>query len=170
MSILGIDMSLNATGIVSCPLSWDGDWSLVRSLIVGEPLAKSATYAERAHRTERIATRLVAFAQSVGATHAFIENYAYRQANAAHSLGELGGVVRLALVNAGIEITSVPMQTARKLLLGKCPRKGAKVAVAEALRASGARFDSLDEYDAACVLNFGLSDLGGYCFAQVEAT
>lgn len=137
--------------------------------VVSEPLSKQATDAERAHRTERIAKRLVAFAQSVGATHAFIEGYAYSQANAAHSLGELGGVVKLALVNAGIEIHTVTASQARKFLLGTCPRSGAKVAVAEALRAAGASFETLDECDAYAAANFGLSELGGYCFAMGDA-
>lgn len=81
---------------------------------------------------------------------------------------DLGGVVRLELVRAGIELTTVPMQTARKLLLGRCPKQGAKVAVAEALRAAGARFEGLDESDAFAVLNWGMSEVGGYFFGQTD--
>lgn len=134
--------------------------------MVGEKLRKEASDAERARRTETIAARLVAFARSTGATKAFIEGYAYGLKTSAHSLGELGGVVRLELVRAGVELVTVPMQTARKLLLGKCPKQGAKVAVAEALRAAGARFEGLDESDAFAVLNWGMSEVGGYCFGQ----
>lgn len=168
MTILGLDLSLNASAAVSVPISWDGDWSRVRSCVVGEKLRRDASDAERARRTETIAMRLVAFARSSGATKAFIEGYAYGLKTSAHSLGELGGVVRLELVRAGIELVTVPMQTARKLLLGRCPRQGAKVAVAEALKAAGARFETLDEFDAMAVLNWGLSEVGGYCFAGSE--
>lgn len=169
MTLIGLDLSLAASAAVAVPLDWDGDFRRVQSLVIGEKLDKGAPLAERAHRTERIASRIVTFARSVGATHAWIEQYAYSQANAAHSLGELGGVTKLFFVNAGIEINTVTASQARKLLLGNNPRKGAKVAVAEALRAAGARFDTLDEYDAMCVANFGLSELSGFCFAQVEA-
>ena len=98
---------------------------------------------------------------------AFIEGYAFSLRTSAHSLGELGGVVRLELVRAGIEIRTANMSAARKLLLGKCPRKGAKVAACEALTAAGGRFDTLDESDAAVCVNWGLAELGGYCFCQV---
>jgi Holliday junction resolvasome RuvABC endonuclease subunit len=170
MTLLGLDLSLTASAVVAVPLDWDGNWSRVRSCVTGEKLERSASDAERAHRTERIAARLVSFARSVGATHAFVEGYAYGLRTSAHSLGELGGVVRLALVTAGLELATVNMGTARKLLLGVCPRSSAKVAVAETLRAAGApRAWSLDESDAFAVANFGLSELGGYCFAQVAA-
>jgi len=169
MVLLGLDLSLTASAAVAVPLDWDGQWSRVRTCVVGEKLRRDATDAERARRTETIAARLVGFARAVSATHGFVEGYAFGQSTAAHALGELGGVVRLELVRAGIELHTVPMQSARKLLLGRCPREGAKVAVCAALRAAGARFESLDEYDAAAVANFGLSELGGYCFGQVAA-
>lgn len=123
------------------------------------------TCLRRHHASPFLKRALVAFARATGATKAFIEGYAYGLKTSAHSLGELGGVVRLELVRAGLELVTVPMQTARKLLLGRCPKQGAKVAVAEALRAAGARFEGLDESDAFAVLNWGLSEVGGYCFA-----
>lgn len=170
ITLLGLDLSLTASASVAVPADWDGDWSRVRSLVVGEPLRRDASDAERALRTERIAGRLVAFARSVGATRAALEGYAYALRTSAHSLGELGGVVRLELVRAGLELSTVPMQTARKLLLGRCPRQGAKVAVAEALRAAGApRSWGLDELDAFAVVNVELADVGGYCFATQAA-
>jgi len=169
VTLLGLDLSLRASAAVAVPLDWDGDWSRVRSCIAGENLRKHASDAERARRTETIAARLVGFARTAGATHAFVEGYAYGLGTAAHALGELGGVVRLELVRAGLVLHTVPMNTARKLLLGRCPREGAKVAVAEALRAAGGRLETLDEYDAMAVANWGLSELGGYCFGQVAA-
>jgi hypothetical protein len=167
--LLGLDLSLAASAAVAVPLDWDGQWSRVRSCVAGEKLRKDASDAERARRTETIAARLVGFARTVCATSAWVEGYAFGGSTHAHSLGELGGVVRLELVRAGIELHTVNMGTARKFLLGKCPPAGAKVAVCEAFRAAGARFETLDEYDAMAVANWGLSELGGYCFAQVAA-
>jgi hypothetical protein len=87
----------------------------------------------------------------------------------AHSLGEVGGVVRLELVRAGLDIRTANMGSARKLLLGKVARADAKMAVYAALRAAGAPFETADETDAMCAANWGLSELGGFCFAQTEA-
>lgn len=165
--ILGLDLSLQAAAAVACPLDWDGQWRAVRSLVVGEPLKRDCSDEDRARRTEAIARKLVAFAQSERATVAFIEGYAFGLRTSAHSLGELGGVVRLELLRAGIELRTANMGSARKLLLGQCPRKGAKVAVAAALKAAGARFETLDECDAMACANWGLCEMGGYFFAQI---
>ena len=167
--ILGLDLSLTAAAAVAVPTDWDGDWNRVHSVVVGEKLRHDASDAERARRTETIASRLVAFAQAERATVAFIEGYAYSLRTSAHTLGELGGVVRLELIRAGIEIRTANMSTARKLLLGKCPKKGAKAAACDALRAAGGLFETLDESDAMVAVNFGLSELGGYCFCQLKA-
>ena len=165
-TVIGLDLSLNAAAAVAVPLSWDGQWSRVRSRVVGEPLRRDATDEERALRTETIASKIVAFALRESASVAYIEGYAFSLRTSAHSLGELGGVVRLALLRAGIGIKTSNMGTARKLLLGACPKKGAKLAVTVALRASGAHFKTLDEYDAMVCANLGLSEIGGYCFCQ----
>jgi len=167
--VLGLDLSVRAAAAVACPTDWDGDWRRVSSLVVGEPLRRDATDVERARRTETIAARLVAFARSTGATLAFVEGYAFNQATAAHTLAELGGVVRLELVRAGLDVRTANMSTARKLLLGRVPRSGAKDAVVATLQAAGARFETADESDAFCALNFGLAELGGYCFAMEAA-
>lgn len=167
--ILGIDLSTKATAAVAVPLDWDGRWSRVRSMVAGEPLTREATDAERAIRTASIAARVVAFARETGAGHAWIESYAFDQRTAAHTLGELGGVVRLELVRAGVQIHTAQMATARKLLLGKLPRSGVKDAVQATLRAAGAPVWTPDECDAFVAANFGLAEMGGFCFAQEAA-
>lgn len=165
--ILGLDLSTRAAAAVAVPQDWDGRWSRIRSTVVGEPLQREATDEQRARRTETIAARLVAFACTQGVTSVWIEGYAFSQATAAHTLAEVGGVVRLELVRAGFEIRTANMSTARKLLLGKVPRKGAKDAVVATLRAAGATFGTADEADAYCCANLGLSELGGFFFGQV---
>jgi hypothetical protein len=169
MTLLGLDLSVTAAAAVAVPCDWDGRWSRVRSIVVGERLRRNASDAERARRTETIASRLVAFARETGATRAWIESYGYSMRTSAHTLGEIGGVVRLELVRAGLEVRTANMGTARKLLLGKVPRSDAKMAVYAALRAAGATFETADEADAFCAVNLGLSEAGGYCFVQEQA-
>jgi hypothetical protein len=134
--LLGIDLGTRACAVVACPTDWDGQWPRVRSVVVGEPLRRDATDAERARRTETIAMRLVAFARETGASQAWIESPAYSQNTAAHVLGALRGVVSLELVRAGVDIRTAPMSSARKLFLGRLPRADVKVAVYQALRSA----------------------------------
>lgn len=168
--VMGLDPSLTATSAVAMPLDWDGVWARVQSVTAGEPLRRDATDVERVRRVASIAGRVVAFARTHGVTIAYLESYAYGLHTAAHSLGELGGVLRLELDRAGIELRTANLGAARKLLLGSVPRKEAKAAVYAALRAAGAPFSTHDQADAFAAANLGLSELGGYCFAQAEAT
>lgn len=167
--LLGIDLGTRHCAAVAVPLDWDGAWSRVRSIVAGEPLRRDSSDAERARRTETIAVQLVRFARETGASLALVESYAYSRQTAAHTLGELGGVVRLELLRAGLEIRTVQMSSARKLLLGKVPRSDAGMACYSALRAAGARFETADEAAAFTVANVALADAGGFCFCQEAA-
>ena len=126
--ILGLEPSLTAAAAVAVPLDWNGEWKRVRSVGVGERLRRDATRIERARRTETIAARLVAFAQSAGASVASVESYGHAMRTSAHTLGEVGDVVRLELVRPGINVRTANMGTAGKLLLGKLPRSDARMA------------------------------------------
>ncbi len=152
----GIDLGTRACAIVSCPTDWNGDWARVRSLVCGTPLK----------RDEYIADQLVKFAVENRIVRAWVESYGYSQNTAAHTLGELGGVVRLELLRAGVEIRTANMSTSRKLLLGKVPRSDAGIAVYTTLRAAGAAFETADEAAAFGCVNLGLSEAGHYSFAQ----
>lgn len=103
---------------------------------------------------------------------AFIESYAYGQATAAHTLGELGGIVRLRLMEEGLEVSVANMSSARKLMCGATRRGDDKKAIVSAtLRQAGAPAELLaspDLCDAFVALNWGMAELGGYCWA-VEA-
>lgn len=165
--LMGLDLSLTAASAAALNVHWDGRFDRVFTRTVGMPLARDATDLGRARRTEVIATEIVNFARGLAVTEAWIEGYAFNMRTSAHSLGELGGVVRLELVRAGISIRTANMSTARKLLLGKVPRKGAKVAAAQALRAAGSPAWTLDESDAFVCANLGLSEhAGAFCFCQ----
>lgn len=161
MTVLGIDPSLRATAVAGLPLDWaPGDFSAVRTTVVGRALPKTASEHDRIDRLRFIADEVLAFAAKVGATSAFIESYAYGKGTQAHSLAELGGHLRVRLREAGIAVHTANMSAARKLLLGRCPKNDAKVAIFSALRAAGWQVTTLDESDAFCAANFGLSELG----------
>jgi hypothetical protein len=73
-------------------------------------------------------------------------------------------------MRAGIALRTANIGTARKLLLGKLPRQGAKHAVHAALHAGGSPAWSLDQADAFVAANLGLSEhAGAWCFAQSVA-
>lgn len=168
--LLGLDLSATAAAACAVPLDWDGDFRRVSTTIVGESLRRNATDVERARRTETIASRLVAFAREHGASEAWIESYAFSRRDSAHTLAEVGGVVRLELARAGFEIRTANMSTARKLLLGKVPRSEAKQACHRVLHEAGSPAWTLDESDAFVCANLGLSEhAGAYCFAQAPA-
>jgi len=168
--IAGLDLSLTASAIVTVPTNWDSDWKRVKSLVFGRSLPKGATDADRIGRCRDIALALVRHAKQRGVKRAYIEGYAFSRNDQAHSIGELGGVVRYLLAVNGIEFVTANMNTARKLLLGKVPRSGAKDACSLALHHAGAPAWSLDESDAFVCANLGLSEYAGaYCFAQAEA-
>lgn len=170
--IAGIDLSLRATAVVTVPLDWDGDWSRVGSLLVGEPLRRGATLVEQVQRAQRIADRVVGQCIGRDVTEVWIESPAWAARGSAHNLGELHGIVKRELVADGrFGIRDANQSSARKVLCGRIPR-GAdpKEAVQAVLRAAGAPQSwSADEFDAMVCANYALSEYGAHCFAQVEA-
>lgn len=170
-AVLGLDLSRRFAAAVAVPKAWAGDWKRVHSIVEGAVLELAATDEERISLIERIAQSIVAFARAHECTDAWIESYAFAQVTGAYTLGELGGVVRLELKRAGINIYRANIGTARKLLLGKIPRgKGlAKIAVVRTLQAAGARFETVDENEAMVCANFGLAHhKGAHFFASPE--
>jgi hypothetical protein len=121
-ALLGLDLSTRAAAAVAVPLDWGGDWERVKWELSGEALERKAAESSRIDRCDRIARGIVRFARENGVTEAWIEAYAFNQREAAHWLGELGGIVRLELLRAGVAVRSANMSTARKLVLGKLPK------------------------------------------------
>ncbi len=161
-SVLGLDLSLRATGIAVVPARWALDWRRVVVGKTGSPLAKDASEVERARRL--IATR-DAIADVVRAHKCrvvVLEQYAFSaMASQAHALGELGGVVKTFLVELGLEVHVVSPGPARKLL-GKAPSKDVKTWAHQKLYSAGApKFWTGDQLDAFVVANYHLSSIGG---------
>lgn len=101
MRIAGLDLSLTATGLVDA----DGTPHLISSHLRG---------------LERLAElRDLILDNLANATIVAVEGYAYGRPNQAHQLGELGGVVRLALHERDIHIANVPPATVKLWATGK---------------------------------------------------
>lgn len=175
---MGLDLSARAATAVTVPFDWDGSApdADVKSLVVDGGQLSHGDDMGRARRTIEVAERLVGFARANRVTVAWIEGYAFAQRTGAYDVAEVGGVVRAELVRNGVEVRTVMMQSARKLLLGKIPpssvrrarKNGIKDIVADVLRAAGLEFGTLDEYDAMVVLNWGMAESGRFFFAQSE--
>jgi Holliday junction resolvasome RuvABC endonuclease subunit len=162
--VVGLDLSLRCSGVIRVPVSWGGNWSRVRYwLVKPKPLASGASEFERIQRCLAVANELQTVIQPTDKV--VVERYAYRQAEGAHWLGELGGIVRLKLMDHLLSLDPLQAVTAsqtRRLLCGD--GNATKQAVQAALRAAGAPAEltsSLDLCDAMAVANWSLKELGG---------
>lgn len=161
--VLGLDLSLRSTGMVAIPSDWKLDWARVRVAAAGRALRDDATVDEQLSRLAEIRDDVVAFARETGATVAYVLGYAYNKAQVsrAHAAGELGGVVKLALAEANVEV-QVIVESRARTLFGKAPRKDAKIWATQRLVAAGApRSWTQDQLDAVVAANWGVSELGG---------
>ncbi len=170
MNVLSLDLSLTSTGMVCVPARWGQVWSRIAVAKAGYGLKKDASELERVGRLEEIETAVLAFAAEQQASVVVLEQYAFSaQASQARALGELGGVVRLALKRAGLEFHVIWPGTARKLL-GKAPRSQVKVWAHQRLYAAGApKTWTGDQLDAFVLGNHFLSENGGDALIIPEA-
>lgn len=88
-----------------------------------------------------------------------LEGYSYGSANSAHPVGELGGVVRVALHEAGIPFEVVPPSTIKMFACGKGNAKKDDVLLA-AVRRLGYEGNSGDEADALWLYALAMHALG----------
>ena len=164
----GLDLSLRCAGIALVPTDWAPalDWSRVIVRSVGVSLKKDATEWERGHRVSEMSRAIVHLLGQYEIERTFIEQYAFAQMlSQAHSLGELGGAVKLRLYEAGLQWSTV-VATSARTHLGKMPRKGAKDAAHDVLERMGCPADwKPDEKDALIIGNAGLFELGHVGFS-----
>lgn len=168
--LMACDQSVRGFAYAAAPSWWDGDWSLVRTgRFDGGTLARTAPEIAHRFRQERIFEFVDQAIAAADPNLVGFESYAF-SARPDVDVVELTGMLKKHLWGLQKATVTVNQSTARKLLLGKVPRKGsdAKDAVRSVLMAAGApeRFWSLDHTDALCVLNAMISDFGGYSFAQ----
>lgn len=170
LTVGGFDLSLTATGMVAVPEHWCGDWSRIRTGRAGKKLTKTASPAEQIERIRSIRGRVQAFVKANHITVAVIEEYAFSATTVgAHSLGELGGVIKVELYDMGVDVHVVSPARARTLL-GRQPKRDRKVWAQGRLYAAGApKAWSGDEIDAFVNANYYLSENGGHAIILPEA-
>jgi hypothetical protein len=169
---VGLDLSLRRTAWVAVRRTWVREWNtVVQGVIEPKPVAAKDTVGQivRLNEIWTLLEPLQELAKTESAV-AYIENAAFGE-HGSHAAGELHGIVKLELYRAGFGVIVANMSSARKLLLGHAPAKGkAKLEVVAAWKAAGAPFaPDNDLCDAMTCANWGLSELGGDCFASVSA-
>lgn len=106
-TVLGLDLSLTSTGLCL------GDVSSV----VGDVLTTEKTKLRGPERLVYLRDVVLGYARQ--ADLVVIEGYAYGRPNQAHQVGELGGVIRVALFEEGIDFVTVPPAKVKKYATGK---------------------------------------------------
>lgn len=107
---IGIDCSLTSTGLVALE---NGEY-LNKALIKTKP----EHFNSRIQRLRYIVEHVEAFCANYERPGIAIEGYSYGSAHKAHSLGELGGAIRLALDHTG-ELLEIPPSLLKQLTTGK---------------------------------------------------
>jgi hypothetical protein len=170
--IVGLDLSLRRTAWVAVPLSWRRDWGQIVTGVVEPATPASRNAMDQIGRLDSITTMLSplrSLRNPMERVYAYVENPAFGE-HGSHAAGELHGAVKLDLYRDGFVVTVANMSSARGLLLGHAPAKGrAKIEIVAAWKAAGAPFaPDNDLCDAMTCANWGLSELGGDCFASVS--
>lgn len=144
--VIGVDLSLTATGIAGP--------------------AATCTLAPKTRGCERLiwlrdrVRKVCELADLV-----VIEGYAFSARNShAHALGELGGVVRVALHVASVPFVEVPPASLKKYACNRGNAKKEEI-LAAAIRRLGYEGSSHDEADALWLRHMGLDALG---FAEIQ--
>lgn len=163
--VVGVDLSLNRTGMCFVPAGWGGDlasldYESVETKKIGESFGRPHVLSRNEiERWLTIANRVVKFIRRVGVSHVAVERYAYStvknkrgvpvQSSSVTSLAEMGGTVKSQIL-LGCRIAPVPLSsnTARKRVVGTLKMGKKKQQVKEILEKGGLVFPSLDEMDA----------------------
>ena len=138
MRVLGLDLSLSSTGYVLL----DDEQAVWYGSVAGGAL-RDVDRLEHFDRWIRSELRDKRF------SHVGIEGYAYAAVHThAHALGELGGVIKLAVQQARIPLTIVPPATWKKALCGKgnLDKRNASVEIHKRYGVSFASEDTLDAW------------------------
>lgn len=153
MNLLALDLSLNSTGWATSPSTYGTlDPAERRGPERLSWIRDQILELEHDHHTDLIV----------------IEGYAYGRPNQAHQVGELGGVIRTALYDAGIPYLEVTPATVKQYATGKGNASKNLMLVA-AGRRLGYPGESNDEADALW-LHAAVSELAGTPWVDVPQT
>lgn len=151
MNIVGLDLSLTATGIAA-----EAGTEVLRTNLRGcERLAWV-----RDEVMARCCTGGIGNKRGTDADLVVIEGYAYARANQAHQIGELGGVIRLALHEAGIAYVEAAPAALKKYATGH-GNAGKGEVLAAAIRRLGYQGHDDNEADALWLRAMGMDQYGG---------
>ena len=145
MKVCGIDASLTSTGIAILHRDNEPITAAVKNSLTGIPrLIYVRDYVKQVIE---------------GADLAVIEGYAFSKGDFAHAKGELGGVLRLMVVDSGINLLEVTPNQLKKFATGEHNASKEKVAVGVYKR-WGKEFKENDETDAYVLAEIGRAYLG----------
>lgn len=147
--IVGIDPSLTGTGMC-----------VSKSYLAGSH-TETALIAPKIFGVKRliyIRNNILLWCE--GATLVTIEGYAYGKQNQAHQMGELGGVLRVALTEDGIPWVEVAPTAVKKFATGAGNANKEAVAVG-VYKKWGREFPNNNEADAYVLMEIGRAFLGG---------
>jgi Holliday junction resolvasome RuvABC endonuclease subunit len=160
-TVMGLDLSLRQSAWCVIPPNWRGNWGDLHTGCAGASLKKDATPLQQVERLDFIVNEIAIAIKNHSVDCMYIEQYAFAATGQVFMLGELGGSVKLDIYRkTAMPCTPVIASSARKLIFGKCPQKGAKAWAQARLKEMGAKFGTEDEADAFCVANYGVADCG----------
>jgi Holliday junction resolvasome RuvABC endonuclease subunit len=172
--VLAIDLALGLTGLVLLPEGWVSEggihWDRLRfSSIRRDKLPTTAPEADRIHRVQSITLQLLGVVEAWKPTHVVFEEHSFSKGNQVFPRGELSGVVKHKLaLGRSLPVDTIHANSARKTLLGKCPRKDAKAAAVAYCKELGVPWGHVkkshgyeDICDAFVIGNHYLGVLGG---------
>lgn len=144
LRLAGLDLSLSSTGVARWDTSEHGELLTV-TVSPGFRMPKIMTNEVRARRLYDLHDQILGAVGIVDLVA--IEGYSYASKNGGERLGELGGVIRLSLYDAGIPYLEIPPPSLKKYATGKGNASKDDV-LQEAVHRSGRTFGSDDEADA----------------------
>lgn len=160
--VVGIDLSTTGLGLVCVPHDWGCDWSRVERISLGTKPGSPLPGRRRALANDVV--MWVSHQWGSSAKPIWLWHEGYPLKGGAYNIDllcELGGVVKDALyTQLGLLVEPAPLESARKLFLGKLPQRGRKQAVASAMSQITDRFNDGDQIDAFVAANWGLYELG----------
>jgi len=153
MNVVGIDPSLTSTGVAHADGQFTIKWP-----------------GKGVDRLDDVYRRVISGAiwPDEAPDLVVIEGYAHGRGHQAHQMGELGGVIRLAMRHAGVTFLDVAPPSLKKYATGK-GNAGKELVLVEAVKRLGYDGSSTDEADAMWLRQIGLALYDMPC-AEVPAT
>ena len=155
--LLGLDLSLTAAGWA---LVWDGSpkWGIIKSRHKG------------VKRLSEIRNEVRDIINQTQPSLAVIEGYSYGSSQGMAGLAELGGVVRLLLLDTGVPFIVVAPTTNKKFATGKGNAEK-DLMLKRVFQHWGADMNNNNEADAFALAQFGRCYLNpeGFCSYQVDS-